>query len=133
VLENAANPATFVLAVQALMDLMRIPGSAKTLKDQVFKRLASNRHTLFHGDLQACSQFDQSASLNAVQTPALVICGTEDMLTPRRFSETLASEIPAAALQTIDDAGHMVMLEQPRRVAALLSVFLRTIPYLPGS
>ena len=133
VLENAANPATFVLAVQALMDLMRIPGSAKTLKDQVFKRLASNRHTLFHGDLQACSQFDLSASLNAVQTPALVICGTEDMLTPRRFSETLASEIPAAALQTIDDAGHMVMLEQPRRVAALLSVFLRTIPYLPGS
>jgi hypothetical protein len=26
----------------------------------------------------------------------------------------------------------LVMLEQPRRVAGVLSVFLATIPYLPG-
>jgi len=133
VLENAANPATFVLAVQMLVEMMHIPESAIPLKDKVYKRLISNRQTLFHGDLQACSQFNISASLNAIQSPVLVICGTDDMLTPRRFSETLAGGIPVAALQTIEGAGHLVMLEQPRRVAALLSVFLRTIPYIPGS
>ena len=133
VLENAANPATFVLAVQMLVERMHIRVFGTTLKDQVYKRLISNRQTLFHGDLQACSKFNVSASLNVIQSPVLVICGTDDMLTPRRFSETLAGGIPAAALQTIEGAGHQVMLEQPRRVAALLSVFLRTLPYIPGS
>ena len=62
----------------------------------------------------------------------LVICGTDDMLTPRRFSENLAARIPGAALQTIDGAGHLVMLEQPRRIAGLLRLFLTSIPYVPG-
>ncbi len=133
VLENAANPATFEQAVQMLVELMHIPESVITLKDQVYKRLISNRQTLFHGDLQACRQFNVSDVLNVIQSPVLVVCGTDDMLTPRRFSEALAGGIPAVALQTIEGAGHLVMLEQPRRVAALLSVFLRTIPYIPGS
>ena len=132
-LEIAANPATFEQAVQMLVEMMHIPESAITLKDQVYRRLISNRQTLFHGDLQACRQFNVSDVLNVIQSPVLVVCGTDDMLTPRRFSETLAGGIPAAALQTIEGAGHLVMLEQPRRVATLLSVFLRTIPYIPGS
>jgi len=132
VLENAANPATFILAVQSLQELMHIPPSAKHLKDQAFRHLSSIRPTLFHGDLRACDQFDATARLDAIQTPVLVVCGTDDQLTPRRYSETLAGQIPGAALQTIDGAGHLVMLEQPRRVAGLLSVFLTAIPYLPG-
>jgi pimeloyl-ACP methyl ester carboxylesterase len=127
VLENAANPATFILAVQSLQDLMHIPPAAKNLKDQVFRHLSSIRPTLFHGDLRACDQFDVTTRLDSIQSPVLVICGTDDQLTPRRFSENLAGQIPGAALQTIDDAGHLVMLEQPRRVAGLLSVFLTAI------
>jgi pimeloyl-ACP methyl ester carboxylesterase len=33
----------------------------------------------------------------------------------------------SAALQTVDGAGHMVMLEQPHRVAGLLNVFLTSM------
>ena len=132
-LENAANPATFILAVQSLQELMRIPQSEKSLQDQTFRHLSSIRPTLLHGDLCACDQFDVTSRLYAIRTPALVICGTDDQLAPRRFSESLAAQIPGAALQTIDGAGHLVMLEQPRRVAALLRVFLTTIPYRPGT
>jgi pimeloyl-ACP methyl ester carboxylesterase len=103
------------------------------LKDQVFRYLSSIRPTLFHGDLRACDQFDVTSRLEAIRTPVLVVCGTEDQLTPRRFSESLAGQIPGAALQTIDGAGHLVMFEQPRRVAGLLRVFLTTIPFQPGS
>jgi pimeloyl-ACP methyl ester carboxylesterase len=131
ILENAANPATAILAVQSLQELMHTPQVAKHLKDQAFRHLSSIRPTLFHGDLHACAQFDATTRLDAIQTPVLVICGTDDHLVPRFYSETLAGQIPGAALQTIDSAGHLVMLEQPRRVAALLSVFLRTIPSLP--
>lgn len=132
VLENAANPATFILAVQSLQELMHIPQASKYLKDQTFRHLSSIRPTLFHGDLRACDQFDVTTRLDAIRTPVLVLCGTDDQLTPRRYSESLAGQIHSAALQTIDGAGHLVMLEQPRRVSALLSVFLTAIPYLPG-
>ncbi|MCX6039010.1 MAG: alpha/beta fold hydrolase [Chloroflexi bacterium] len=132
VLENAANPATFILAVQSLQELMHIPQASKYLKDQTFRHLSSIRPTLFHGDLRACDQFDVTTRLDAIRTPVLVLCGTDDQLTPRRYSESLAGQIHGAALQTIDGAGHLVMLEQPRRVSALLSVFLTAIPYLPG-
>ncbi len=132
VLENAANPATFILAVQSLQELMHIPQASKYLKDQTFRHLSSIRPTLFHGDLRACDQFDVTTRLDAIRTPVLVLCGTDDQLTPRRYSESLAGQIHGAALQTIDGAGHLVMLEQPRRVSALLSVFLTAIPFLPG-
>jgi pimeloyl-ACP methyl ester carboxylesterase len=83
--------------------------------------------------LSACDHFDVTTCLEIIQSPVLVVCGTSDRLTPRRFSENLAQKIAGAALQTIDGAGHLVMLEQPHRVAGLLSFFLKVIPYVPGS
>jgi pimeloyl-ACP methyl ester carboxylesterase len=133
VLENAANPATYILAIQLLQELMNTPLTAKLVKDQVYKQFSSIRPTLFHGDLRASDQFDATTCLDVIRSPVLVVCGTGDQLTPRRFSENLAEQIPGAALQTIDGAGHLVMLEQPQRVAGLLSVFLKVIPYSPGA
>jgi pimeloyl-ACP methyl ester carboxylesterase len=132
ILENAANLATFILAVNAYQELMYISNANSNLKDQAFKHLSSIRQSLFQGDLRACDQFDVSTRLETIQTSTLVVCGTQDQLTPMHFSEDLAGRIPNAALQTIDGAGHLVMLEQPHRVAGLLSVFLATIPYTPG-
>jgi pimeloyl-ACP methyl ester carboxylesterase len=132
VMENAANPATVILAAQMFLELMCIPKSSKHLKDQIMKRLVSVRQTLFHGDLRACEEFNVTTRLDAIRTPVLVLCGTNDQLVPRFNSERLVEQIPGAALQTIEDAGHLVMLEQPNRVARLLSVFLTTIPYTPG-
>jgi pimeloyl-ACP methyl ester carboxylesterase len=131
VLENAANPATFILAVQSFLELMNTPATAKSVKDQVYKQLSSIRPTLFQGDLRASDQFDVTTCLDDIHSPVLVVCGTGDQLAPRRYSENLAEKIPGAALQTVDGAGHLVMLEQPRRVAGLLSVFLKVIPYFP--
>jgi pimeloyl-ACP methyl ester carboxylesterase len=132
IMENSSNPATYPLAVRSLYDLMHISRSAANIEELAIKKLSSIRQTLFQGDLYACDQFDVSTRLEAIETPALVVCGAEDKLTPRRYSECLAGQISGAALQTIDAAGHLVMLEQPRRVAGLLSVFLMTLPYSSG-
>jgi len=132
ILENAANASTLPLAVKELYEGSLGPQVSEVLAETIHAGLASARQALIFGDLLACDQFDASGRLDAVRTPALVVCGTEDKLTPVRFSETLASGIPGAALQIVDGAGHMLMLEQPRRLAGLLSIFLTTIPYLPG-
>lgn len=131
-LENSANPATSPLALQFLLDGLFGPHADARLRERTARLLAETRPTVLNGDLVACNAFDAAISLGKVFTPTLVLCGTEDRLTPPRFSQALANNIPAAALQTIDGAGHAVMLEQPRRVAALLNVFLMTIPYTPG-
>ncbi len=126
-LEAAANPSlysTILAEAQRGAFGPHAPEQAKTLLRRV---MTETRPTVYYGDLLACDRLDLSKRLSKVHVPTLVLCGTEDRLTPLSFSEALASGIPGAALQTLDGAGHMLMLEQPRRVAALLSLFLQTI------
>jgi len=128
ILENAANLSTFPLAIQALQEKSFGSLGDESLKEATFKRLSKMRQTLLLSDWLACDRFDVTGRLESIRTPTLVVCGTDDKLTPPHFSETLASQIPGAALQTIDGAGHMLVLEQPRRLSKLLSIFLATIP-----
>ena len=55
---------------------------------------------------------------------ALVLCGDQDLMTPLRFSQYLARNLPNATLEVIHDAGHMVILERPREVAERLLAFI---------
>ena len=70
---------------------------------------------------------DYREALPGIAIPTLVMCGREDRITPPHLSEELASLIPAARLEWIDDAGHMSPLEQPERVASLLRTLLPTL------
>ncbi len=131
-LENAANPSTFPLALQALQSAVINPGLDSQLRDQLTRRLSAVRPTLLYGDLLACDGFDLTDRLGTIRTPTLVVCGTEDKFAPLRYSDTLARSITGAALQTIDGAGHLPKLEQPHRLAGLVKIFLGTIAYTPG-
>jgi pimeloyl-ACP methyl ester carboxylesterase len=132
VIENAANQSTLPLAIKRLQEMSLGSQSMDNLKEVIFKQLTNTRQTLLLGDLLACDRFNMTGRLNDIRTPVLVVCGTDDKLTPLRFSKTLSNQIPGAALQTIEGAGHMLMLEQPNRLAKLISIFLATVPYLPG-
>jgi pimeloyl-ACP methyl ester carboxylesterase len=132
-LENASNSATYQLACQSLLDGLFGSQPDARLVEQSAKRLADVRPAVLHGDLVACNAFDLSLSLETICVPTLILCGAEDRVTPLQLSKTLANGIPSAALQTVDGAGHAVMLEQPRRVSSVLSVFLSTVPYAPGA
>jgi len=132
VIENAANPSTLPLAIKSLQDISFCSHTPDNLKGIILKRLAETRRTLLLDDLLACDRFNLSDCLDTIRTPALVVCGTEDKLTPLHLSEILSNKIRGAALQTIEGAGHMLVLEQPGRLAKLIRVFLSTIPYSPG-
>jgi pimeloyl-ACP methyl ester carboxylesterase len=133
IIENAANLSTLPLAIKILQEMSLGPQTSEDLKAMVFKRLTETRQTLLLDDLLACDRFNVTDRLNTIQSPVLVVCGTDDKLTPLRFSEILSSRIPGAALQTMEGAGHMLVFEQPGRLAKLISVFLATIPYRPGA
>ena len=132
VMENGASPSTLMLALNTLQELSFHSNTPMVLRETIFKRLIKTRQTLLYRDWLACDCFDVNDRLEMVKTPTLVVCGKADRLTPLNLSETLASRIPAAALQTIDEAGHMLPVEQPLHLAKLVSVFLSTILYSPG-
>ena len=70
-----------------------------------------------HDDFSACNAFDIMERLGEIHCPSLVICGTEDALTPPKYSTFLAQYIPESELKWIEGAGHMVLIEKPDFVA----------------
>ena len=80
-----------------------------------------------HGDFVACDQFDVRHRLSGIQSPALVICGEADKMTPLKYSQFLTDGLPHARLRVFEGAGHMVTLERPEEVAAAVSQFLTSI------
>jgi pimeloyl-ACP methyl ester carboxylesterase len=59
-----------------------------------------------------------------VTAPTLVVRATQDTLIPAPHAETYAREIPGARLVEIPDAAHMVVLERPKELAAIVHEFL---------
>jgi pimeloyl-ACP methyl ester carboxylesterase len=63
---------------------------------------------------------DARPGLGRIDRPALVVCGDADLLTPPEHSREMAALLPRARLEILEPCGHLLTLEQPDRVAALL-------------
>lgn len=128
VLEWAANPNTFESAVDMVNENCFSEDAPQSLLALSKKQMMEIRPPVFHGDLLACNEFDVIGQLEKMDLPALIICGAEDKMTPVKFSELLKSRIANSQLHVIEHAGHMVMLEQPDRIAELLKEFVDNLP-----
>lgn len=69
---------------------------------------------------------DVLASLSAIPVPTTVLVGELDVPGFRDMADVLVAEIPDAELVTVPDAGHMVNMEAPAVVNALLRQVLET-------
>ena len=70
--------------------------------------------------VQAIIAHDTSARLPSISTPTLVIHGTVDRVLGYPNGPLIASLIPGARLETLEDVGHMFWWEQPERSAELI-------------
>lgn len=80
-----------------------------------------------YADFVACDAFDVRDRLDQIRLPTLVIGAAEDKLAPLKLSRFLAERLPDARLAVIENAGHMMALEQPERVARLVGDFVRIL------
>lgn len=64
-------------------------------------------------DFRTSDAFDVRGRLAEVDVRTLAICGEHDPMTPPRFHEYLADELPECEYVELEDAAHMAMLEQP--------------------
>jgi pimeloyl-ACP methyl ester carboxylesterase len=132
-LSSSSIAATLPLAVKTITDLSFGPQTDLRTKELAAQRMAENRYPVLHGDFLACNVFDETSLQGRVKSPTLIICGSEDRMTPLRYSEAMHNRIKKSMIHIIDGAGHMVMLEQPLMVANILDLFLNSITYQPGS
>jgi pimeloyl-ACP methyl ester carboxylesterase len=82
---------------------------------------------VLYGDLVACDRFDIRHRLGEIEAPALVIGATEDRMTPLRFAQYLAENLPHAELRVLEGAGHMMALERPEEVASAVKGFVDSL------
>jgi len=123
-LELAAEPADSAKVVDLVMRWAYGPSAPARLVELSRMRMAQTPPRVLQADFLACDRFDVRARLGEVAAATLILCGRHDRMTPLSSSETLSQGIPGARLSVIEDAGHMVMLEQPEAVTAVLRRFL---------
>lgn len=131
-LSNASNTLTFPAAVRMLIENSFSTSAPARLKELAAQRMSEVRSSVVHGDFLACDAFNEVNLLGRIKAPTLIVCGTEDKMTPIYLSQAMHQHIKDSLIRTVDGAGHMVMLEQPLVVANVLQLFLNGILYQPG-
>ena len=99
-----------------LIDMAYAPSTDRRLIKEAEKEFMLTRPEVRYRDFLACDRFDIMDRVAEIRTPALIICGEEDRLTPVKYSRYLEEKIPRSELRLFPDAGHMVMWEQARAV-----------------
>lgn len=63
-----------------------------------------------------------------IRAPTLIIWGARDELLPWEEERALAAAIPGSRLVVYENTGHLVLWEQPERVASDLAGFVESLP-----
>lgn len=69
--------------------------------------------------------------IGTITCPTLIVRGDRDALLSREHQEQLAEAIPGSRLIAYENTGHLVLWEQPARVARDLTAFLEALPQRP--
>ncbi len=78
-------------------------------------------------DFLCCDKFDVMARVPEVKVPTFILCGSNDEMTPPKYSQYLAGKIAGSKMTVIDGATHAAPREKPQEVNAAIAGFLATL------
>ena len=107
--------------VAMAFDANNAPRLAATYLDFV---LAAGAEQLIRHNRAVIARPDAREHLPRLRCPVLVMVGESDKLAPPERSREIAALVPHAKLVTIPRCGHMLTMEQPERVNAVLRDWL---------
>jgi pimeloyl-ACP methyl ester carboxylesterase len=135
--ENRERIAQLSLAAPAdcgrLLEQTMLPGllgeTTRASRPEVVERVTAWLHAADPSAVawyqRAMAQRPESLSvLGAAGTPALVVWGEEDALSPRTEQDLMVEALADADLAVIPGAGHLANVEEPERVSLALRRFL---------
>lgn len=80
---------------------------------------------------RALATFDVRGRLPDITVPVLAVAGADDAVTPPSFAQLIADRVANGTAAVVDDAAHLVPVEQPAVTAELLKDFFGA-QYLEG-
>lgn len=99
----------------------------ETLKLMIRQKFVVADPILVHGDLSACDKFDVTKEISGIKVPTLIVVGADDRLTPLKYSKFLNDSISGSEMCAVENAGHLVMIEQPQEFNNAIETFLKKL------
>lgn len=109
---------------EARVDLLLGSAAPPGLRAEVIETMAAIDPDAYRIGAEAVWLADQRDRAAVIGVPTLVMCGSEDRITPPELSAELAALIPGARLELIGEAGHLANAEQPAAFNAAIDRFL---------
>lgn len=100
------------------------PAAVTRVREMILKTKPEGAAAALRGMAQ---RRDQTSFLSRVVAPALIVVGSEDMITPVADAELMHKEIGGSRLEVIEGAGHVSNIEQPEKFNDVLKTFLRDL------
>ena len=88
------------------------------------RRALENGPSVFLNDMLCCDKFDIMDRVHDIRLPTLALCGSEDIMTPPKYTQFLADKIEGARVVIIEGGTHMVFAEKPGTVNQAIEDFL---------
>lgn len=96
-----------------------------TTRAQAFKNLPED---YLKGQIYLYDTFEQDVTmthiLKEIKCPALVVCGEDDILKPKKFAQIIADNIPRSEYITIPNCAHVTIFEKPNELNSVLLGFV---------
>lgn len=111
-----------------LNDLQTGAFYTKTPKEIKLKSIEETTKTtpeVTYIDFEICDNFDTLDKTSSIEVPCLIVCGKHDKLTPLKYSKFFYDNINNSNLVIIKKAGHMVMIEQPKKLNKAIENFIK--------
>ncbi len=112
---------------EARVDVLLGQPADPAVRAEVVETMAKIDPAAFRIGAEAVWLADQADRAAQIRVPTLVVCGSEDKITPPALSHELVQLIPGARYEEIDRAGHLSNLEQPDEFNRPVEAFIAEV------
>ena len=109
------------------VDVLLAQPADPAVRAEVIETMAAIDPAAYRTGAEAVWLARQEERAARIRCPTLVLCGTEDRVTPPALSTALTKLIPGAIYEPIERAGHLSNLERPEEFNTLVGAFVRGV------
>lgn len=113
---------SFVNNVFAAQTIISNPSLVNKIKSLI---LSTSPQTITETLEALATREDTCGILNKINIPTLILCGTEDKITPTHLSEFMHANIKNSTLKIIEHAGHLTNLENENQFNKYIKEFIK--------
>jgi len=100
---------------------------APEVGEEIIEKIARLGAAVQLNDMLCCDKFDIMDEVHQLKVPTLLLCGSEDYMTPPKYGSYLAAKIQGANLAIIDGGTHLVFAEKSEAANQAIEQFLAGI------